>query len=81
MFSEQLTCLILRYRQELQLERARALLAEAELEFSRDAKEQAQDKLTQARQALQFSDCLPEIEQRLGDLSARTDALEHQMVG
>ncbi|MBV1863453.1 MAG: hypothetical protein KUG74_03370 [Rhodobacteraceae bacterium] len=74
-FSEPLVYLINHYRQELRLERGRALLAEAELAIMTQ-KEAAQEKLSQATTALQFRHCLPELQERRKKLQTRRDGLQ-----
>lgn len=77
-FAEPLTYLINRYRQEVLLERGRAMLAEAELAIiTRHHK--ARWKLQQASATVQLPQCLPELQQRMEELKMREAGLRNQM--
>lgn len=78
-FAEPLTYLINRYRQEVLLERGRALLAEAELAII-TGQNDARGKLQQASVALQIPQCLPELQRLVEELKMKEAGLRNRIV-
>lgn len=74
-FGSQLVHVLMHYRQGLRLERARALLAEAALDFAEARKVMARDKLAQAREELAIKEPQGKYTEDLAGLLARAEDL------
>ncbi|WP_069301072.1 hypothetical protein [Neptunicoccus sediminis] len=78
LFGAQLAHVLTHYRQGLALERARALLAEAALDFAEKRKNIAREKLEQARATLELKAPQDKYTPELATLQARADELAEQ---